>query len=284
MEFCHIAPIDYVGLVENHKRHLVLAHLVETNPKYVEVYNNVKKTYNSTIIMDNSAFELFKSGKPMFEPEKLVDLGKKIGADFIVLPDYPCERWQKTFEKGLEYSEVFHKNGFKTFFVPQSLRGDLKGYIECVKNALETEVFDLIGLSILACPTALGLKENKYNNKVDGLYKMQRYLSRFRILSELKYHGLLDSKALSRFHCLGMTEGPMELELLSPFSQYIQSWDSSSSVWHGINHIRYDMSSTGLANGKLETEVDFSLSYNEDTRDDIMFNVNFIDSLIERLY
>ena len=201
-----------------------------------------------------------------------------------MLPDYPCEPWEKTYECGIKYSEIFHKSGFKTFFVPQSLKGDLQGYIKCVTHALNNEMFDLIGLSILACPTALGLEENKYNSSVDGLYKMQRYLSRFRVLNELKNHGLLNNKALSRFHCLGMTEGPMELELLSQFSEYIQSWDTSSSVWHGINHIRYDMSSTGLMNGKLEKEVDFDTEFDKSVIDDVMYNVKFIDDLVERLY
>lgn len=284
MEFCHIAPTQYTKLIENHKRHLVLAHLVESDPNYVKTYVDIKNKYNSTIIMDNSAFELFKASKPMFEPEKLVELGKKVHADIIVLPDYPEQDSQKTIDAGLKYAEVFHKNGFKTFFVPQSKLGDLDGYMKCMEFALNNEAFDVIGLSILGCPIALGLKENKYGSTQDGIYKMQRYLSRFRILTEMNDRGLLTDKALNRFHCLGMTEGPRELQLLAPFAKYIQSWDTSNPVWHGINHIRYDLSSTGLRDGKFEKEVDFDFEYKDDTKEDILFNVNFIDNLVEKLY
>ncbi len=284
MEFCHIAPKKYIHLIENHNRHLTLAHLVDQDITYTNIYKDIKKKYNSTIIMDNSAFELFKANKPMFEPEKLVDLGKKIDADIIVLPDYPEQDSQKTIDAGLRYAEIFHKNGFKTFFVPQSKLGDLDGYLKCMEFAINNNAFDVIGLSILGCPIALGLKENKYGKTQDGLYKMQRYLSRFRILMEMKDRGLLTEKAYNRFHCLGMTEGPRELQLLSGFKDYIQSWDTSNPVWHGINGIRYDLSSTGLKNGKLESEVDFNIDFDENRIDDIMYNVQFIDNLVENLY
>lgn len=32
----------------------------------------------------------------MYPSEKLIELGKKIGADYIVLSDYPKEHWTKT--------------------------------------------------------------------------------------------------------------------------------------------------------------------------------------------
>ena len=35
-------------------------------------------------------FELYKNQLPMFDPEKLLDLAKKVEATHIVLPDHPA--------------------------------------------------------------------------------------------------------------------------------------------------------------------------------------------------
>ena len=292
MQFCHIAPTEYIPLVAHHPRHLLLAHLVESDEAYVQQYLKIKEENpNSLILMDNSAFEFHKKGLPMLESDKLIELGKKCKADYIVLSDYPEERWTKTYFKGLDMADEIHEAGFKTFYVPQSCLGDLEGYMDGLKHAIDNvEKFDLIGLSIIGCPTALNLKENKYGEQISGSHRMQRYLSRFRIFEEMEDRGWFDDYELMqklhhRFHCLGMVEGPKEIRLLERWGFAIASWDSSSAVWHGLNGIRYDQSPTGLINGKLESEVDFGYKWADvkpTTVNDIMYNVGVIDKLAER--
>ena len=289
MQFCHIAPTEYIPLVAHHPRHLLLAQFVEDNQAYVDQYLKIKEENpDVTFILDNGGYERYRLGLPMFESEKLIELGKKCKADYIVLSDYPGERWTKTYYKGLDMADEFHEAGFKTFFVPQSTLGDLDGYMDCLKHAIDNnDKFDLIGLSILGCPIALGLKENKYDEQVSGTHRMQRYLSRFAIFDEMEKRGWFNDfsffeKLHHRFHCLGMVEGPKEIRLLEQWGFSIASWDSSSAVWHGINGIRYDNSPTGLVNGKLETEVDFDLKWADvktTTVDNIMHNVKVIDDL-----
>lgn len=295
MEFCHITPTKYVDLVADHPRHLLLAHLVETNEDYVNKYLEIKNhNPNTTFILDNSLFELFKAGKKPFESEKLIDLGKKVNADYIVMSDYPTERWTVTRNKAIELAPIFKEAGFKTFYVPQSELGDLEGLLDSICWGLENDdVIDLIGMSILACPIALGLKENRYNEKVEGAYRLQRYLSRkcvFDALTKRLYrneqYNPLFRKIRNRFHCLGMTEGYKEIELLQdPIrSEWIASWDSSSAVWHGLNGIKYDNSPTGLVNGKFEEEVDFNYSTNNKNNiEKAKANVATIDELIQSL-
>ena len=82
-----------------------------------------------------------------------------------------------------------------------------------------------------------------------------------------------------------MMDGPREIDLLREFHPYIFSWDSSSAIWHGVNHIHYDDSPTGLINGKFEKEVDFNIEVQYDTISSaqqamyIGFNMGLIDRM-----
>jgi hypothetical protein len=132
-----------------------------------------------------------------------------------------------------------------------------------------------IGLSILGCPNAYGVERDN---------KLQRYLSRYAILEELTNRQILSYYNHKHvFHCLGMVDGPREIELLRPFWEFIASWDSSAAVWAGLNNVRFDNSPTGLINGKFEEEVDFAHSVDlpVDTLNATLYNIDFIDRLIE---
>jgi hypothetical protein len=149
--------------------------------------------------------------------------------------------------------------------------------------ALNDKDIDVIGVSILACPIALGVNESAFGDgQRNDSYRMQRFLSRYRIFKELGKRGLLTDAARKRFHCLGMTDGPREIELLSPFHRFIRSWDSSSAFLHGSLGIRYDNSPTGLMNGKNETEVDFNFHTDSvENQHKALYNAHFINGLCE---
>ena len=99
INFCHIAPTPHLDLVEGRPVHLVLAHLIEQDESYADWYVKQKEKYGCTLIMDNSAFEMFKQNKPMYDPNKLISMGKKVNADYIVLTDYPGEPSERTIEQ-----------------------------------------------------------------------------------------------------------------------------------------------------------------------------------------
>lgn len=286
MEFCHIVPKKLINVVAGRPRHLVLAHLVESDPEYVEMYRQLKERDNCTIIMDNSAFEQFKKGEPMYPSEKLIELGKKIGADYIVLSDYPKEHWTKTRDKAIEMIPSIKSAGFKTFYVPQSELGDLDGLIESIKWAINNPEINLIGMSILADPIALGIDEGCYNGQLDGMIRMQRTMARWKVFHELEKRKIInrmviESKLQHRFHILGMQDAVSEIELLEPYFPMIASWDTSSAAWHGLNGIRYDNTPTRLKNGKLNTEVDFDWNdvVTDDVLRDVIDNINTIDEI-----
>ena len=279
INFCHIAPTKHLAeATATNGAHLLLAHLVETDETYANYYANLND--GKVKIMDNSAFEMFKQGRPMYPSDKLIEMGKKCKADIIVLSDYPKQDWTVTRDKAIEMIPEIKGAGFGTFYVPQSNLGDIEGLIRSFDWALGNPDIDLIGISILACPVAFSLDES-HNGVRNDAYKLQRFLSRWRLLNLLNECGLLfDERSHKRFHCLGMTDGPNEIEMLnySGYRPYIFSWDSSAAVWAGLNHITFDQSPSGLIGGKFEKEVDFD--YQGPYTNEVTSNIKYIDSLL----
>lgn len=285
IRFCHIAPVNYLHLVRNHPTHLLLAHLIEENAEYRDFYINLKKENPSLFYhVDNSAFEMFKRGKPMYPMDKLIEMATIVNGNSIVMSDYPKEHWSKTVDAAKELIPTVKAAGFKTFFCPQSELGAIDDLLSSFEWAIQNTDIDFIGVSILACPIGLGVNESDHGNccdRDDG-YRLQRFLSRWQVFNLLMKERLLTKKTWSRFHCLGMTDGPREIEVLREFHSHIFSWDSSSAIWHGINGVEYDQSPTGLRNGKLETEVDFDIDYSDNNKSVINNNITLIDKMCGR--
>lgn len=262
IEFCHIAPTPHLDLVSGRKTHLALAHLVETDENYVNFYLREKEEFGCKIILDNSAFEMYKQGKPMYESSKLITMGKRINADWIVMTDYPGEPGEKTIEAAKKLGHEFKDAGFGTFFVPQSKIGDVKDVIKTFRWASQNKhLVDYIGVSILTAPNAYGVEKGN---------KLQRFMSRIKLMYDMKESMIFPiiKDNGQRVHFLGMMDGPNEIMYASPFAKYVDTWDSSAAVWAGLNGISFDGTPTGLINGKFEKEVDF---------DEHVFDQSFID-------
>ena len=271
IDFCHIVPTPHLeNFVEGRSTHLALAHLIETDSEYASFY---RSQVNSTIILDNSAFEMYKQGRPMYPSDKLVEMGHRIGARYIVMSDYPNQKGQDTIDAAIALAPVLRDNGFRTFFVPQSEIGDKEDYIQTFRWAAQSEHVDYIGISILGVPNAYGVEKNN---------KLQRFLSRWKMMRELYDRGLLELAQYhgKKIHFLGMVDGPNEITLMSDLARYIDTWDSSAAVWAGLNNISFDDSPTGLVDGKFEAEVDFDFETGDNELFEIaMKNMNYIDGL-----
>lgn len=275
MEFCHISPTKYLDIfAAGRKSHLLLAHLVEEDEQYTKWYANEKTKTNCTIILDNSAFEMYKRNLPMYDSDKLLTMAAKVKADYVVMSDYPDNPALKTQEKAKVMGPELKKAGFKTFFCPQSKIGNKEELINSFMWAVEQPFVDYIGLSILNIPNAYGVEKDN---------KLQRFLSRWRFCNSLRSRGFF-AKAKNNFkklHLLGMLDGPNEIWLLKDFLINFNTWDSSAAVWSGLNKIEFDESPTGMMKGKFEKEVDFS--HDSATIDDVglaMRNLKYIDNLI----
>ena len=276
IDFCHIAPIPHLDVVRGRKTHLVLAHLVDSSQYYVDFYRNESR-HGATIILDNSAFELFERGQPMYPSEKLIELGKTINADYIVLSDYPGEDSKKTIDAAISLAPQFINAGFKTFFVPQSKCDDFANYVMSLYWAADnSHLIDYIGLSIIGVPHAYGIKHDN---------RLQRFTSRLKLFHDLEATSIFKdivSSQNQKIHMLGLTDGPNEILYLKHFHQYITSWDSSSAVWAGLHNIEYDDSPTGMVNGKVTLPVDFNFETTDKSAvAKAQRNIEYIDCLCE---
>jgi len=278
IQFCHISPTAYLERYCSYRPfHLTLAHLIEQDQSYTDFYVKEKARSDCSIIMDNSAFEMYKQGREMYPPENLIEMGNKIGADYIVMSDYPGEPAQTTIDAAKVLAPQLKAAGFGTFFVPQSREGDLHDYIDAFEWAAQNpDIIDYIGVSILGAPLAFGVERDN---------KLQRFMSRWKIMSILDDNGILDliKSNGQKIHFLGMVDGPNEIDLVAEYHRYIDTWDSSAAVWLGLNGGEFDSSPTGLVDGKFEKEVDFDLplSDNEELDDCVFYNIEYIDTLCE---
>ena len=278
MNFCHITPTRYLDIFASGRRtHLLLAHLVEEDAKYAEWYAEEKKRTNCQIILDNSAFEMFGRGLPMYDSSKLVNLAKQVNADYVVMTDYPGDKSRKTIHKAVEMYPDIRANGFKSFFCPQSEPGDIGDLLNAFIWASEAQEVDMIGFSILAIPMAYGITDNNKYHIMLARWKFLEELSNTRFFYNIHKHG-------KKLHMLGMLDGPNELMIVKDYLKFFNSWDSSAAVWCGLNNISFDNSPTGLKNGKFKEHVDFS--HDSATIDQIataMKNVKYIDNIVEKI-
>lgn len=274
MKFCHISPTKHLSdFCEQQTHHLLLAHLIETDPEYTQWYASRKSSKN-VYIMDNSAFEMYKQGREMYPMENLIEMGNRVNADYIVMSDYPNEPGKKTIEAAELLGPQLKSRGFGTFFVPQSRIGDIEDYIATFAWAASSRVVDYIGVSILGVPNAYGVEKDN---------KLQRFMSRWRMMNELEDRGILNlaRRNQKKIHFLGMVDGPNEIPLCYP-RFHIDTWDSSAAVWAGLRGIAFDTSPTGLINGKYEEEVDFNYE-TQDVNDIIRAqrNCEYINNLAD---
>lgn len=253
-QFCIITPTNYCeDFASQSSMHLVLAHLVETDPAYAEFYAG----RDEFKIMDNGAFELGES----YAPEKLIELGRKCGADAIVLPDYPFQKSSKTVDAAIELKNQVKEAGFKTMFVPQSETGDLEDWIESYKWAADNNDIDIIGMSILGVPNAIPHIEISYARVVMTQILIERGIFAFQ-----KYH-----------HYLGLNAGP-RLEIPSLINMgALDSCDSSGPVWAGICGHRYALNTDSLQSVskiKKHVEFDYPLTTDKMVLDNIQYNID----------
>ena len=268
VDFCHISPVEYLCLVKGRPSHLALAHLVEEDQQYADFYKNE----SGVKILDNSAFEMYKQKRDMYDPSKLLEMAERVKANYIVMTDYPGKSSAKGIKIAKEQAPIFKEAGYGTFFVPQSRVGDLDDLISAYMWAAQAPEVGYIGFSILGIPNAYGVEKKN---------KLQRFLARWKFMQELDKTDFWRLARGKRMHLLGMVDGPNEIELLSPWLQNFQTWDSSAAVWAGLNGVAFDSSPTGLVDGKFELEVDFAHKVWDNSISTVLDNMRVIDKLCQ---
>lgn len=260
--FCFITPTSYLQeYATASTAHLVLAHLVHTDPDYASFYRD-RADAGDFVMMDNSAYEL----KEPYAPEHLVDLANDCGAHAVVLPDYPFQPCSVTIDAAIKFIPIFKNAGLKTFFVPQSEVGNLEDWVNGYQWAAKHPDIDIIGMSILGIPNAIPHVEPAYARVV-----MTQLLKDRGVFESTKHH-----------HYLGLNAGPA-LELPSLLKMgVIDTMDSSNPVWMGILGHQYTTNSDSyLPVRKINLPVDFSMKRSKDpaTHARIRTNVQMTNEL-----
>lgn len=260
--FCIIAPTPYLSkFAVKSTAHLVLAHIVDTNPEYAFFYKQLREK-GDLIICDNGAFELGHS----YEPDKLVNIGAACGAEYLVLPDYPFEDATKTIDAAKEYIPKFKEAGLKTFFVPQGIRGDMEQWIASYKWAATNPDIDIIGMSILGIPGALQHIPAAYARVVMTQILIDRGLFNFG-----KHH-----------HYLGLNAGPaLEIPALIKMNA-LDTCDSSAPVWQGLLGVEYTVNADSFSPVKkihFPVQFDYPMTKDAETLRRVSNNINLTLSL-----
>jgi hypothetical protein len=268
IDFGYIAPFEYLDCIpKTSKFHLILAHLLKEK-KYVDFYNK-KYEQGHYILLDNSCFE-FKRPIEAEEILQMIEISE-IKVDCVVAPDYLFQKGNKTVNSTLNFIDKLRKynKNYDVMAVPQSEEGDVDDWLQTYQTLQHIDGVTHIGMSILGIANAFssltGTKDIMINRVFAAQFIMQNKLN----LPSVNHH------------FLGLGQ-PREI-LLQRQIGLIDSNDSSSPIWHGINGIGYDVSFGGLINGKIEAPVEFDMiSSTEEKRRQfptIMNNITFIQKL-----
>jgi hypothetical protein len=264
IKYGYIAPIAYQDLIpESADFHLILAHLLDSK-EYVDFYKEKIKR-GDTVILDNSAFEF----KRALSSEEIFGFIERSGIEptYIVAPDYPFEDWEVTWKSTLKFIDEVKGTKYKVMAVPQSKKGDYKGWIEGYRHMLNHPDIEVIGMSILGIPNAFCSLTNTSNIAINRVFATQYLLDNL-ISRDYKWH-----------HYLGLGDGPREITLQRQLG-LMDSNDSSSPFWHGHLGVRFDESAWGLKDGKTKLEVRFEVERDLDSVKDILFNINYMENQI----
>lgn len=212
--FCIISPTAYLhGIADRSNTHLCLAHLVDKDPLYTDFYLSMSER-GDYVIMDNSAFEL----SVPYSPERLIELGKRCGANAIVLPDYPGQPASKTINAAKQFIPLFKDAGFDCFYAPQSRKGELSEWVDAYSWGALNPYVDIIGMSILGIPNAIPHVPAAYARVV-----MSHILIERKVFNFDTWH-----------HFLGLNSGPnLEIPALIKMDA-LTTCDSSGPVWSAI--------------------------------------------------
>lgn len=262
--FCVIAPTAYLDLTAARTNtHLVLAHVADHDDQYADFYRRMSDR-GDYIICDNGAFELGES----YAPDKLIQLGHKVGANALVLPDYPLQHADVTIAAAEKYIPIFKSAGFDTFYAPQSEPNQLEQWIHAYRWGAGHPDVDIVGMSILGIPAALPHIPAAYARVVMAQLLVDRGVFNFN-----KSH-----------HWLGLNAGPaLEIPPLLKMG-VMDTCDSSGPVWSAICGHEYTHNSDSYLTAikpKKHVDFDYGLVTDKLTLDRIQRNVTMTLDLFD---
>ena len=143
------------------------------------------------------------------------------------------------------------------------------------------EEFKLVGHKVMCIPkTVEQFLDFMHDTRIDLVGVSEEHFDRRHSIGArynlFKNH--MPAMASKKIHLLGGTDTLWELALLSPFANYIHSWDTSMPVWQG--HLGH---SIDRQVSKDTTGVDFDVQVDLQ-KDSIQHNLKFVENMIKEYY
>lgn len=233
MKLAFIGPIQSLEkcVIRSEGVHMALTPQVLRSKEYALFYLQ-QHLLGSTIILDNGTFEEGKP-RPISELKEAADM---VSADIVVAPDYPGEEWEKTYSALGNFALKVSRD---ILGVPQSLPGDIDGFLKCFEQMDNLKYVTRLGVSILNCPIAFG----KWTNAPKDIE-----LNRFAATAFIREH----VKPKTKLHYLGLGS---RIDFIQYYTE-AESLDTSSPIWNPWNGHNYRGGS--VIGGKVVDPVDFN--------------------------
>ena len=265
IKYGYISPVKYQHLIpEGADFHLILAHLLD-NKEYVDYYK-AKIQRGDTVILDNSAFEF----KRALSASEILGFIERSGIQptYVVAPDYPFLDWKETMASTLNFIQQVKDQPYKIMAVPQSVKGDVKGWMQGYLQMYDNPDISVIGMSILGIPNAFCSLTGTDDIAFNRIFATKYILDNTHVKPNRKWH-----------HYLGLGGGPREI-LIQRQLELMDSNDSSSPFWHGYLGIKLDDSIWGLKDGKSKKEVNFDAAFDSHSEGVIKENIDYMENII----
>jgi len=242
--FGYIAPFAYLHKVpKDESFHLILAHLLGSK-KYVNYYNK-RREMGDYILLDNSAFEF----KRPIEADEMLSMIKQSGinANCLVAPDYPFQPGIKTIKSAEKFVKQLRDKGldYDVMAVPQSEKGDWKGWLDCYRELTQIDGITHIGMSCLGTVNAFQSVTQTTDVMVNRLLASITLLQKDYIDVNIWHHYL--------------GAGNINEIIIQRELGIINSMDTSSPIWCGVNELCYGDDFVGFNKNQEKIPVNFEL-------------------------
>lgn len=241
MKHAIIVPASQVRFAEKSDFHLILPHLFEELPEYLEFYASRAKA-GDHILVDNSIFELEKS----FDYKMMIEYAEKYNFTEISAPEVLRDREasKKVRDEFLEYRE---KIGSKVKVLAVAQGRNMEEILESHFELLAYSEIENLGL-----PFDIDEEVRGASDGVKSL-TLRRVLNRWYLVDLIEVQANILGIELKPTHLMGLSD-PVELQKYTDYP-WIRSNDSSSAFVHGVNLVK--LTDRGLPGEKIRQKLDF---------------------------
>ena len=232
MELSLICPAEHVEMTELLSGRFCIASTAMQDARYRRYFRN---DTTHRVILDNGVFE-----NDLISDSDYDTLIEEIKPSVVIVPDILCGNAHDNWKQAVAFATRFklkekYKN-IKLMFVPQTKRDDTEGFGLTLVRAIDSKLFDAIGI----CRDAVYNAYGKYTQTED------QELNRLYFAAQATFRGFVERAArnATQWHFLGIGD---RIDLIQ-YYWFVDSMDTASLFYQGYNGAQID-------NGTLKTRV-----------------------------